>query len=54
VPRTASVISVGASKLLSIDGNSFVAAVTGHRLAEKLASDAADDLLEGDTRSTTS
>ncbi len=51
VPRTASVLSIGSSKLLSIDGNYFIAAVTGHRVAEKLAQDATDDLLEGDTRS---
>jgi len=51
VPRTASVVSVGPSRLLSIDGDSFVAAVTGHRLAEQLAYDAAYDLLQGDKRS---
>jgi len=51
VPRTASVLSVGSSRLLSIDGQSFVAAVTGHRLAEQLAYDAAYDLLQGDKRS---
>jgi len=48
VPRTASVVSVGSSRLLSIDGDSFVAAVTRHRLAEQRANDAADDLLKGD------
>ncbi|MDQ3476365.1 MAG: cyclic nucleotide-binding domain-containing protein, partial [Actinomycetota bacterium] len=51
VPRTASVVSVGSSRLLSIDGNSFVAAVTGHRIAEQLAQDATDDLLRGDEQS---
>ncbi len=50
VPRTASVLSIGSSQLLSMDGHSFVAAVTGHRLAEELACDAAAGLLEGDTR----
>ena len=51
VPRTASVVSVGSTRLLSIDGDSFVAAVTGHRVAEQLAQDAADDRLRGDRRS---
>ncbi|MDQ4038398.1 MAG: MFS transporter [Actinomycetota bacterium] len=50
VPRTATVTSVGPSRLLSIDGDSFVAAVTGHRVAEQLAQDAAADLLRGDQR----
>lgn len=50
VPRTATVTSVGSSSLLSIDGDSFVAAVTGHRIAERLAQDAAGELLRGDER----
>jgi len=48
MPRTATVMSVGASRLLLIEGESFVAAVTGHRVAEQLAQDAADDMLHGD------
>ncbi len=51
VPRTASVTSIGSSRVLTIDGDSFVAAVTGQCRAEHLAHDAADDLLRGDDRS---
>lgn len=45
VPRTASVTSVGASRLLGIDGHSFVAAVTGHRGAEQAARRTVEHLL---------
>jgi CRP-like cAMP-binding protein len=45
VPRTATVTALEPSRLLSMDGESFVAAVTGHRGAERVAREVIDAML---------
>lgn len=45
VPRTATVTALEPSRLLSVDGESFVAAVTGHRGAERAAREVIDAML---------
>ena len=50
VPRTATVVSDGDSRLLSLDAESFVAAVTGHRDSERVAHGAVTELLADDAR----
>lgn len=44
-PRTATVTAIEPSRLLSMDGESFVAAVTGHRGAERVAREVIDAML---------
>lgn len=44
-PRTATVTALEPSRLLSVDGESFVAAVTGHRGAERVAREVIDAML---------
>jgi len=48
VPRTASVVAVGPSRLLSLDSESFIAAVTGHRSSDELVRRTVDQHLAGD------
>ncbi|MET1005614.1 MAG: cyclic nucleotide-binding domain-containing protein [Propionibacteriaceae bacterium] len=48
VPRTASVIAETPSRLLSLDGDSFVAAVTGHRMTDNLVRGTVDRFLTED------
>ena len=48
VPRTASVVAEQPSRLLSLDSESFIAAVTGHRSSDELVRRTVDQHLAGD------
>ena len=54
VPRTATVVSVGPSVLLTIERDVFVTTVTGHRPTEAFVDGSVTGLLSGDDRRTSS
>jgi MFS family permease len=54
VPRTATVVAVGASVLVTLDRDVFVTTVTGHRPTEAFVDGSVSGLLAGDDRRTSS
>ena len=54
VPRTATVVSVGPSVLLTLERDVFVTTVTGHRPTEAFVDGSVTGLLTGDDRRTSS
>ncbi|MBA2390585.1 MAG: cyclic nucleotide-binding domain-containing protein [Geodermatophilaceae bacterium] len=51
VPRTASITAVGPCRLLAVDSDSFVAAITGHRGAQQAADNTVRRFMHGDSAS---
>ena len=49
VPRTATVTTAGASRLLCVDRTIFIGAVTGHRATEQAAQSTVERYLHEDT-----